>query len=74
MGQQFQAQQREQALVFLVQDVKTLFGWFSHDVIALAEPSLAVRKELFDFIVSELQQRENEQYPTIRKPFKEEEQ
>ena len=65
--QQFQSKQREQALVFLAQDVKTLLGWFSHDVLALAGPPLAVRQELFDFIVSELQQREDERYPAIRK-------
>ena len=65
--QQFQSKQREQALVFLAQDVKTLLCWFSHDVMALAGPPLAVRQELFDFIVSELKQREDEQYPAIRK-------
>jgi uncharacterized protein YjiS (DUF1127 family) len=65
--QQFQSKQREQALVSLAQDVKTLLGWFSQDVLALAGPALAVRQELFDFIVAELQQREDEQYPTIRK-------
>ena len=65
--QQFQSKQREQALAFLVQDVKTLLDWFSHDVLALAGPPLAVRQELFDFIVSELQQREDERYPAIRK-------
>ena len=65
--QQFQSKQREQALVYLAQDVKTLLGWFSHDVLALAGPPLAARQELFDFIVSELKQREDERYPTIRK-------
>lgn len=34
---------------------------------ALAKPLLAVRQEGFDFIVSELKQREDEQYPAIRK-------
>jgi len=58
--QQFQSKQQEQALAFLAQDVKTLLGWFSHDVLALAGPPLAVRKELFDFIVSELKQQEDE--------------
>jgi len=65
--QQFQAKRREQALRSLSEDVKTLLHWFSHDVLALAGPSLAVRQELFDFIVRELQQREDEQYPAIRK-------
>ena len=65
--QQFQLKQREQALVCLAQDVKTLLGWFSHDVMAIVGPPLAVRQGLFDFIVSELKQREDEQYPSIRK-------
>ena len=67
LSQQVLAEQREQALVCLAQDVKTLLGWFSHDVLALAGPPLAVRQELFDFIVRELQQREDECYPAIRK-------
>ena len=54
LSQQVLAEQREQALVCLAQDVKTLLSWFSHDVLALAGPPLAVRQELFDFIVSEL--------------------
>ncbi|MEM6452389.1 MAG: hypothetical protein AAF703_19005, partial [Cyanobacteria bacterium P01_D01_bin.105] len=67
LSQQLLAEQREQALIYLAQDVKTLLGWFSHDVLALAGPPLVVRQELFDFIVSELQQREDERYPAIRK-------
>jgi len=67
LSQQLLAKQREQALVFLTQDMKMLLGWFSHDALALAGPPLAVRHELFDFIVSELQQREDERYPAIRK-------
>ncbi len=67
LSQQVLAEHREQTLVYLTQDVKTLLGWFSHDVLSLAGPSLAVRQELFDFIVSELQQREDELYPAIRK-------
>ncbi|MFK8183902.1 MAG: hypothetical protein AB8B99_11055 [Phormidesmis sp.] len=67
LSQQLLAEQRDQTLICLAQDVKMLLGWFSHDVLALAGPSLAVRQELFDFIVSELEQREDECYPTIRK-------
>ncbi len=67
LSQQLLAEHREQVLILLAQDVKTLLGWFSHDVMALAGPSLAVRRELFDFIVSELKQREDERYPAIRK-------
>ena len=65
--QQFQSKQQEHALVFLAKDVKTLLGWFSHDVMALAGPPLTERQELFDFIVSELKQREDDRYPAIRK-------
>ncbi|MGB5917365.1 MAG: hypothetical protein WBG63_21050, partial [Phormidesmis sp.] len=67
LSQQVLAEQREQALVYFAQDVKTLLGWFSHDVMALAGPLLAVRQDLFDFIVSELKQREDDRYPAIRK-------
>ncbi len=67
LTQQLLAEQREQSLIYLAQDVKTLLGWFSHDVLALAGPPLGVRQELFDFIVSELKQREDEQYPAICK-------
>ena len=63
LTQQWLAERQEQALIYLAQDVKTLLGWFSHDVLALAGSSLAVRQELFDFIVSELKQREDERYP-----------
>jgi len=34
--------------------VRTLTGWLSHDVLALAGPALATRQELFDFLVTEL--------------------
>ena len=65
--QHVQANRRERGLVTRAQDVKILCQWFSHDVMALADPNLAVRQELFDFIVIELQQRAGKQYPTIRK-------
>ncbi len=58
---------RAAGLVARARDAKTLLQWFSHDVLALAGPDLAVRQELFDFIETELQQREGKQYPTIRK-------
>ena len=65
--QQVKAKRREAGLVARAQDVKILCQWFSHDVLALAGPALAVRQELFDFIEAELQQRAGKQYPTIRK-------
>ena len=65
--QQVKAKRREAGLVARAQDVKTLLHWFSHDVLALAGPDLAVRQELFDFIEIELKQRAGKQYPSIRK-------
>ena len=65
--QQVKANRREAGLVARAQDVKTLCQWFSHDVLTLAGPSLAVRQELFDFIEGELKQPAGKPYPTIRK-------
>ena len=65
--QQVQANRREAGLIARAQDVKILCQWFSHDVLALAGPNLAVRQELFDFIETELQQRAGKQYPSLRK-------
>ena len=61
------ANRREAGLIARAQDLKILLQWFSHDVLALAGPDLAVRQELFDFIETELKQRSGKQYPTIRK-------
>lgn len=58
--------QREQKLVRLATEVKTLLQWMSHDVLELAGPLLAVRQELFDFIVTELQQRECKAHPQLQ--------
>ena len=65
--QQVKANRREAGLVARARDVRTLLQWFSHDVLALAGPDLAVRQELFDFIETELRQRAGKQYPAIRK-------
>ncbi len=60
------AHQREQKLVMLTTDVNTLLGWMSHDILELAGPLLAVRQNLFDFIVAELKQRECKAHPQIQ--------
>ena len=65
--QQVQAKRREAGLVARTQDVRILLQWFEHDVMSLAGPALAVRQELYDFIVSELKQRAGKQYQSIRK-------
>ena len=44
----------------LARDIQTLVQWLRHDVLALAGPDLATRRELFDFIVAELMAREPE--------------
>ncbi|MEO0648159.1 MAG: hypothetical protein AAFZ17_18760 [Cyanobacteria bacterium J06650_10] len=65
--QQVQAKRREAGLVARARDVKILLQWFEHDVMTLAGPELAVRQELYDFVVSELKQRAGKSYPGIRK-------
>jgi hypothetical protein len=50
----------------LARDVRTLVQWLRHDVLALAGPDLATRRELFDFIVTELTAREPEDPRRIR--------
>ncbi|MGD1895665.1 MAG: hypothetical protein ACFB16_01790 [Phormidesmis sp.] len=52
------AERKEQALVSLSNDVKTLLRWLSHDMFELAGLSLVVREELFYFIITALRQRE----------------
>src|SRR4051812_43084888 len=55
-----QARHAEARAACLAGDVRTLVHWLSHDVLALAGPDLATRRELFDFIVAELTAREPE--------------
>jgi len=50
----------------LAGDVHTLLHWLRHDVLALAGPDLATRRELFDFLVAELVAREHEDPRRIR--------
>ncbi len=52
------ARQAEARAVPLAQDIRTLADWMKNDVLALAGPDLATRRELFDFIVEELRDRE----------------
>ena len=44
----------------LARGIRTLIHWLSHDVLALAGPDLATRRELFDFITDELERLEPE--------------
>jgi len=60
------ARQTEVQACRLVRDVRMLTQWLSHDVLALAGPDLATRQILFDFIVTELAQREAQDARRIR--------
>ena len=50
----------------LARDVRTLVHWLRHDILALAGPDLAMRRELFNLIVAELAAREHEDTRRIR--------
>jgi hypothetical protein len=60
------ARQAETQAHELARDIRTLTQWLRHDVLALAGPDLATRRELFDFIVAELAAREPEDTRRIR--------
>ena len=60
------ARQSEAQADWLARDIRTLVLWLRHDVLALAGPDLATRRELFDFIVEELAARESEDARRIR--------
>ncbi len=60
------ARQTEAQASWLARDIRTLTQWLSHDVLVLAGPDLATRRELFDFIVAELAAREHEDVRRIR--------
>ena len=52
------ANREEAKAVALASDVATLLTWLREDVLSLAGPDHATRRELFDFIVAELHLRE----------------
>jgi hypothetical protein len=60
------ARQGEVRANWLARDVRTLVHWLRHDVLALAGPDLATRRELFDFVAAELMAREPEDPRRIR--------
>lgn len=60
------ARQSEAQANTLARDVRTLVHWLRHDVLVLAGPALATRRELFDFIVAELTAREPQDARRIR--------
>ena len=60
------ALQAEAAAQALAGDIRTLSAWLANDVLALAGPSLNIRKEMFDFIVAEMKRREVDDPRRIR--------
>jgi hypothetical protein len=52
------AEREEARAVALAADVATLLKWLREDVLSLAGPDHATRRELFDFLVAELRLRE----------------
>jgi hypothetical protein len=52
------ARQAEARAVTLADDLRLLADWLQQDILALAGPSLKVRRDLFDFVVQELAARE----------------
>jgi hypothetical protein len=60
------ARRTEARASWLARDIRTLTQWLSHDVLALAEPGVAARQLLFDFIVEELAHLEPEDVRRIR--------
>ena len=52
------ARQVEQKAVNLARDVRILADWMQNDILSLAGPPLAARRELYTFVIQELQQRE----------------
>jgi hypothetical protein len=52
------AQREEARAIALADDVATLLNWLREDVLSLAGPDHATRRQLFDFIVAELRSRE----------------
>jgi hypothetical protein len=54
------ARQAETRARELARGIRTLIHWLRHDVLALAGPNLATRRELFDFVIDELERLEPE--------------
>ncbi len=61
-----QARQNEAELLNLVADLKILLCWLRIDILSLAGPEWQERLELMNFIISELQQREDQGHKGIR--------
>lgn len=61
-----QARKKEANLLNLVADIKILLYWLRIDILSLAGPEWSERMELMNFIIEELQQREDQAHKGIR--------
>jgi hypothetical protein len=52
------AHEEQARAVTMALDIRTLAEWLEKDILSAAGPSLAIRRELFDFLVEELLRRE----------------
>ena len=52
------SRQNEQQAVDLADEVRLLVTWLNQDILSVVGPELAVRQDLFDFVVDELQARQ----------------
>jgi hypothetical protein len=52
------AQQAEAKAIALAEDVALLARWLQHDILPVAGPEYAIRRDLFDFVVAQLRARE----------------
>ena len=52
------AGQAEDQAIQLAEDIAALADWMQNDILSLAGPDLATRRELFNFVIEELRQRE----------------
>ena len=52
------ARRTEDKAVALAEEMATLFDWLRYDILSLAGPDCAMRRQLYDFVVAELQARE----------------
>ena len=62
-----QACKEEAMFAELVRDLTTLSSWLMEDVLSLEGPDLATRRDLYDFIVEELEKLERSHAPRIRR-------
>ena len=52
------ARRAEAEAIALADEVALLARWLRHDILAVAGPEYAIRRDLFDFVVAELRARE----------------